>query len=128
MQNNQDYFQLKPEEVKSSGFKFAVIVLFLLACIPVFMGILGFKRIYLNSAPCWLLNVYFWIGICNVISAIGIYFFKKIAVFAYIFFVILLYVFFLTAYGMELFDSLFTIFFFIGIGLFVIIPRWKYFK
>ncbi len=127
MQNEKDYFNLKSEEINSNGFKFGVTIMLLLAFIPVIMGILGIKRIYLDSAPCWLINVYLWIGICNVLSAIGIYFFKKIAVFAYIFFVVLLYIFFLLAYGMELFDSIFTLFFFIGIGLFVIIPRWKYF-
>jgi len=123
----QDYFKISKDEIHSTGFKIGVFVLFLLACIPVFMSYLGMKEIFFKNAPEWILIVYFCLGIFTVFASIGIYFLKKFAVYLYAFMVFALYILFLLAYNIELQDTIFTLFIFIGFGLLLIIPRWKFF-
>ncbi len=66
--------------------------------------------------------------IISVLSVLGIYQFKKIAVFSFILSAVAQYIWYMLAYGVEFFDMVFVFFLFIGFGLLEIIPRWKYFK
>ncbi|QCX52383.1 hypothetical protein [Elizabethkingia sp. JS20170427COW] len=78
--------------------------------------------------PNWYLILLFALDTLAIVSLVGIYFFRKIALYLFSVFVMVHFVIHLNYLSTFLYTDVFILFFFIGIGLFVFIPKWKYFK
>ncbi|MFC6269695.1 hypothetical protein [Frigoriflavimonas asaccharolytica] len=121
-----NYFENEPK--KSTGFYLSVGALALFTFMG--LGIDGdefLQRETLNI-PDWYFYLIFTVDFFSFLSLIGIATFRKIAVFTFPTFVILhfyLHQFYLSTF---LYTDVTNMFLFVGVGLLMIIPKWKYFK
>ncbi len=115
-------------EARSTTFKLVMGLLGLFSLLPLYSAIKGLEGKFLVQAiPSFFYLLIALISV-SLISVWGMYQFKKWAIFTFIISAIVQYLWYLIAYGIEFFDMVFVFFLFIGFGLFVIIPRWKYFQ
>lgn len=78
--------------------------------------------------PDWYFYIIFTVDVLAFLSVVAMTFFKKVAVFTFPLFVILhffLHQFYLSTF---LYTDVTNIFLFVGLGLFMIIPKWKFFN
>lgn len=121
-----NYFENEPK--KSSGFYLSIGALALFTLMG--LGIDGdefLQRETLNI-PDWYFYIIFLIDILAFLSLIGIAMFRKVAVFSFPIFVILhffMHQFYLSTF---LYTDVTNMFLFVGVGLLMFIPKWKYFK
>ena len=121
-----NYFKDEPK--KSTGFYLSIAALALFTLIGI--GIDGdeFLQRKLLKIPEGYFYVIFAVDLLAIISLIGIAFFRKIAVF--IFPAIIVVHFFMHQFYLStfLYTDVTNIFLFVGVGLLMIIPKWKYFQ
>ncbi len=113
---------------RSTTFKTVMGLLFLFSLLPLYSAIKGLEGKFMEGASPSFFYVLIGLIVVSLLSVIGMYNFKKIAVFTFIISAVAQYIWYLIAYGVEFFDMVFVFFLFIGFGLLEIIPRWKYFK
>lgn len=121
----KEYF--KVTEKRSVGFKISCLYMGFMALIPIFLAILGFKKIYFPGASNWFFIIYLLLGLLMVMGTIGTYNFKKKGLILFIFALILDILFHLSL-GFEELDAIHGLYLFIGFALVPIVPRWKFFK
>lgn len=121
----KEYFEVK--EKKSIPFILSCIYMGFMGFIPIFLGILGFMKIYFPGAPAWFFILNIILGILMIIGSISTYYFKKWGVFLFglTLFVDIL---FHLSLGFEELDAINGLYLFIGFALVPIIPRWKFFN
>ncbi len=113
---------------RSNTFKLVMGALFLFSLLPLYSAIKGLEGKFMEGADPAFFYVLIVLIAVSLLSVISMYQFKKWAIFTFIMASVAQYIWYLIAYGIEFFDMVFVFFLFIGFGLFVIIPRWKYFK
>ncbi|WP_417429449.1 hypothetical protein [Halpernia sp.] len=121
-----NYFDKEPKKTLSFYLALASLALFTLMGI----GMDGdeFLQHNLLNIPIWYFYLIFTVDFFSLLSLVGIAFFRKLAVYFFPVFVVLhfyLHQFYLSTF---LYTDVSNIFLFIGIGLLMIIPKWKYFK
>jgi hypothetical protein len=121
----QEYFEVK--EKKSLTFLLSCLYMGFMGFIPIFLGILGFLKIYFPGAPDWffILNLVF--GIIMIIGSVGTYSFKKTGIYLFTS-ALAVDILFHLSLGLEELDAIHGLYFFIGFALVPIVPRWKFFK
>lgn len=121
-----NYFGNEPKKTNSFYFALGALALFSLMG----LGIDGdeFLQRDLLHIPQWYFYMIFLVDALCLLSILGIAFFKKFAIFSFPLFVLLH--FYMHQFYLEtfLYTDVTNIFLFIGVGLLVIIPKWKYFK
>ncbi len=126
MSESQNYFP--NVEPRSTTFKLVMGLLGLFSLLPLYSAIKGLEGKFLVQATPSFFYLLIALITVSLISVWGMYRFKKWAIFTFIISAVVQYLWYLIAYGIEFFDMVFVFFLFIGFGLFVIIPRWKYFQ
>lgn len=121
----KEYFKVK--EKKSLAFKISCLYMGFMAFIPLFLAILGFKRIYFPGAPTWFFIINLLLGLMMMIGAIGAYNFKKRGLYLFVSTLIVDILFHLSL-GLQELDAIHGLYLFIGLALVPIVPRWKYFN
>lgn len=121
-----NYFGDEPK--KSTGFYLSIAALALFTLMGI--GIDGdeFLQRKVLNIPEWYFYIIFVVDFLAILSLLGIAFFRKMAVFTFPTFVVLhffLHQFYLSTF---LYTDVTNIFLFVGVGLLMIIPKWKYFK
>lgn len=121
-----NYFENEPK--KSTGFYLSIAALALFTLMG--LGIDGdeFLQRDLLNIPQWYFYLIFTVDFLALLSLVGIAFFRKIAIFTFPAFVILhffLHQFYLSTF---LYTDVTNMFLFVGVGLLMIIPKWKYFR
>ena len=116
------------ESKKTTSFYFALGALALFTLMGV--GIDGdeFLQRHLLNIPQWYFYTVFLVDVLSLLSIFGIAFFKKFAIFTFPLFVLLH--FYMHQFYLEtfLYTDVTNLFLYIGAGLLVIIPKWKFFK
>lgn len=121
-----NYFDNEPQKTLSFYLALGALALFTLMG----LGMDGdeFLQHKLLNIPIWYFYIIFTVDFFSLLSIIGIAFFRKLAVYMFPVFVILhfyLHQFYLSTF---LYTDVSNIFLFIGVGLLMIIPKWKFFK
>ena len=121
-----NYFGDEPK--KSTGFYLSLAALALFTLMGI--GIDGdeFLQRKVLNIPEWYFYIIFAVDFMAILSLVGIAFFRKIAIVAFPTFIVLhffLHQFYLSTF---LYTDVTNIFLFVGVGLLMIIPKWKYFK
>jgi len=113
---------------RGKAFFFTMIV-FLLLLVNNFL-IDGFLVSIMNTSmiPLWYIILLFGVNIFTLLSLIGIYLFRKFCIYSFPIFVILHFVFRLHYLETFMYTDIFALFFFVGIGLVIFIPKWSLFK
>lgn len=120
------YFKDEPK--KTAGFYITLAALALFTLMGLGMDGDEFLQRKTLNIPDWYFILIFSVDALALISLVGISFFKKIAIYSFPIFVLLhfyLHQFYLSTF---LYTDVTNLFLFIGVGLFTIIPKWKYFK
>lgn len=121
----KEYFDVK--EKKSVAFVLSCLYMSFMGFIPIFLGILGFMKIYFPGAAHWFFILNIFLGILMIIGSINTYNLKKWGI--YLFGLTLLVdILFHLSLGFEELDAINGLYLFIGFALVPIIPRWKFFK
>ena len=117
-------------ESPKKGIGFIGVLLFILLFVLMSTGIDGdeFLQHKQLEIPVWFFYLVFAIDILLVVCLLLIFFYRKIGVFLFPLLVIVH--FFLHNYYLStfLYVDITSIFLFFGFGLFVILPKWKFFK
>lgn len=121
----KEYFQVK--EKKTVTFIFSCLYMGFMGFIPIFLGILGFMKIYFPGASTWFFVSNIVLGILMIIGAIATFNFFKMGIYLFGLTLILDILFHLSL-GFEELDAINGLYLFIGFALVPIIPRWKLFK
>lgn len=121
----KEYFQVK--EKKSVTFIFSCLYMGFMGFIPIFLGILGFMKIYFPGASTCFFVSNIVLGILMIIGAIATFNFFKMGIYLFGLTLILDILFHLSL-GFEELDAINGLYLFIGFALVPIIPRWKLFK
>lgn len=121
-----NYFDNEPKKTTSFYVALAALALFTLMG----LGIDGdeFLQRDLLHIPIWYFYLIFLVDALAILSILGISFFRKVAVFSFPLFVLLH--FYLHQFYLEtfLYTDVTNLFLFVGVGLLMIIPKWKFFK
>ncbi len=80
------------------------------------------------QAPLWFIVLLFALDTLAVAALAGIYFFRKWGLFSFALFPMVHFILHLHYYRVFLYSDIFTLFFFVGVALFVFIPKWRYFR
>jgi hypothetical protein len=121
-----NYFDDEPQKTTSFYVALGALALFTLMG----LGIDGdeFLQRKLLNIPNWYFYVIFFVDVLSLLSILGIAFFRKFAIFSFPLFVLLH--FYMHQFYLEtfLYTDVMNLFLYIGVGLLMIIPKWKYFK
>lgn len=120
------YFENEPK--KTAGFYISIAALALFTLMGFGIDLDEFTQRQEVNIPDWYFYFVFTIDALAILSLVGIAFFKKFAVFTFPALVIMH--FFLHQYFLStfLYTDVTNLFLFIGFGLLMMIPKWKYFK
>lgn len=123
---DDNYFQDEPKITTTFYVAIGALALFTLMG----LGLDGDEFLQRESLniPDWYFFVVFSVDILALLSLLGIAFFRKFAIFTFPVFVLLhfyIHQFYLSTF---LYTDVTNMFLFITLGLFTIIPKWKYFK
>lgn len=121
-----NYFDDEPK--KTTGFYLALGALALFTLMG--LGIDGDEFLQKNTLliPQWYFYIIFLVDALSLISILGIAFFRKLAIFSFPFFILMH--FYLHQYFLDtfLYTDVTNLFLYTGVGLLMIIPKWKFFK
>lgn len=123
---DDNYFQDEPKITTTFYVAIGALALFTLMG----LGLDGDEFLQRESLniPDWYFFVVFSVDILALLSLLGFAFFRKFAIFTFPVFVLLhfyIHQFYLSTF---LYTDVTNMFLFITLGLFTIIPKWKYFK
>jgi hypothetical protein len=113
---------------RTSAFYFALILMFILFLLTLNTDFAQYSQHTDTGIPMWFFKILFPVDFIILAALVLIFFYRKIGVFLFPGFVLihhLLYEFYLST---TLLSGLHLLFVYVGIGLLVIIPRWKDFK
>ena len=121
-----NYFDNEPQKTTSFYVALGSLALFTLMG----LGIDGdeFLQRDLLNIPIWYFFMIFLVDAFSLLSILGIAYFKKFAVYAFPVFVLLhfyMHQFYLDTF---LYTDVTNLFLYIGVGLLMIIPKWRFFK
>ncbi|MBP7174076.1 MAG: hypothetical protein KBA33_08440 [Cloacibacterium sp.] len=121
-----EIFDKTPPPAK--GFYWALGLLMLFSVMSMSIDVAEFLQHQDIRIPLWYFYIIFLVDIFILLGWVGIYFHRKIGV--YLFPMAILTHFTLHNYYLStfLYNDIFILFLFVGIGLLVIIPRWLFFK
>lgn len=121
-----DYFDKSPD--KTLGFYFAIGFLLLLSMLSFGVDITEFLNHKDINIPVWFFYIIFFVDAVLLASLILIFFYKKIGVYIYPVALIIHYFSHEFYLSTMLYSDLFNLFCFVGLGLLMIIPKWKFYK
>lgn len=78
--------------------------------------------------PQWYITLLFSLDALAILSLVGIYYFRKVAVYLFPVLIMIHFIIHLNYLMTFLYTDVFMMFFFIGVGLLVFIPKWRSFK
>jgi len=118
------------KDVPIRGISFFVVlgILFLPLINNLVVDYLLVKIMEVSHIPLWYMVLLSSVNILTILSLIGIYSFRRVGIFLFPFLVILHFIIKLNYLGIFMYTDIFTLFFFIGIGLLVFIPKWSFFR
>lgn len=122
----ENYFENEPKKTSSFYVALGALALFTLMG----LGTDGdeFIQYQFLNIPKWYFYIIFLVDALSLLSLIGIAFFRKFSVYAFPCFVALHFYFHQFYLSTTLYADITNLFLFSGVGLLMIIPKWKYFK
>ncbi|SFH97099.1 hypothetical protein [Halpernia frigidisoli] len=121
-----NYFDNEPKKTTPFYLALGALALFTLMG----LGIDGDEFLQRDTLqiPIWYFFMIFFVDAMSLLSILGIAFFRKFAVISFPVFVLMH--FYLHQFYLEtfLYTDVTNIFLYVGVGLLVIIPKWKYFE
>lgn len=123
---DENFFDKNPE--KTTGFYIAIVALLLLFFLSLGIDVTEFLKQQEINIPSWFFYIIFSVDILIALSILSIYFYRKVGVYLYPILVVthlFLHEFYLST---LLYADLFNLFAFVGLGLLMIIPKWRFFK
>ncbi|AQX07006.1 hypothetical protein BAX94_01800 [Elizabethkingia meningoseptica] len=122
----QDYFEHEPKRGTPFFLVLGVLLLLMIHNLFVDYGVVLQKE--KMQIPQWYITLLFSLDIFAILSLVGIYFLRKIAVYVFPVLIMIHFIIHLNYLATFLYADVFMMFFYVGIGLFVFIPKWNYFK
>ncbi|CAI9673698.1 hypothetical protein HZP39_15075 [Elizabethkingia anophelis] len=124
----QDYFENEHEPKRGTPFYLilGVLLLLLINNLNVDYMTVGMKE--QMQIPQWYITLLFSLDALAILSLVGIYLFRKIAVYLFPVLIMIHFIIHLNYLMTFLYTDVFMMFFFIGVGLLVFIPKWRSFK
>lgn len=113
---------------KTKGFIWALVLIFLAYILTINLDLAKFSEQQDLQIPAWFNYSILALDALVILGLVLIYFYKKIGVYLVPAVIVFHYVFHQYYMEVMLYSDLFTLFVFSSAGLFVIVPRWKFFK
>lgn len=123
-----DNYGIGETSKKTKGFAAALVFIFLAFLLSINLDLAKFSEQLDLQIPAWFNYVVLLLDALVVVGLILIYMYRKIGVFMVPVVVLLHYTLHQYYMSVMLYSDLFTLFVYSAAGLFVIIPRWRFFK